>query len=70
MTTKAPGHGTVKVYLGSTLLKQVDLQARVLTKGQVLPIAQFGTAQSGRVRVVVASQGKPVRLEGLGVATR
>jgi Fibronectin type III domain len=70
VATKAPGHGTVKVYLGSTLLKQVDLQARVVARGQVLPIAQFSTAQSGKVRVVVASQGKPVRLEGLGVATR
>lgn len=70
VATKAPGYGTVKVYLGSTLLKQVDLQARVVARGQVLPIAQFGTAQSGRVRVVVASQGKPVRVEGLGVATR
>jgi hypothetical protein len=70
VATKAPGHGTVKVYLGSTLLKQVDLQARVVAKSQVLPIAQFSTAQSGKVRVVVASQGKPVRVEGLGVATR
>ncbi len=70
VATKAPGHGTVKVYLGSTLLKQVDLQARVVARGQVLPIAQFSTAQSGKVRVVVASQGKPVRVEGLGVATR
>jgi hypothetical protein len=70
VATKGPGHGTVKVYLGSTLLKQVDLQARVVAKGQVLPIGQFSTAQSGRVRVVVASQGEPVRVEGLGVATR
>ena len=70
VATKAPGHGTVKVYLGSTLLKQVDLQSRVVARGQVLPLAQFVTPQSGKVRVVVASQGKPVRLEGLGVATR
>ena len=70
VATKAPGHGIVKVYLGSTLLKQVDLQSRVVARSQVLPIAQFSTAQSGKVRVVVASQGKPVRVEGLGVATR
>lgn len=70
VATRAPGHGTVKVYLGTTLLKQVDLQASVVAKSQVLPIAQFSTAQSGKVRVVVASQGKPVRVEGLGVATR
>ena len=70
VATKAPGHGIVKVYLGSTLLKQVDLQSPVVARSQVLPIARFSTAQSGKVRVVVASQGKPVRVEGLGVATR
>jgi hypothetical protein len=70
VATRGPGHGTVKVYLGSTLLKQVDLHSRRLAKRQVLPIARFTTGQSGKVRVVVASQGKPVRVEGLGVATR
>lgn len=70
VATTAPGAGVVKVYLGTTLLRQVDLAAGVTTKGQVLPIARFGTGQSGKVRIVVASADKPVRVEGLGVATR
>lgn len=70
VATTAPGAGVVKVYLGSTLLRQVDLAAGVTTRSKILPIARFGTGQSGKVRVVVASAAKPVRIEGLGVATR
>lgn len=70
VATKGPGQGTVKVYLGTTLLKQVDLNAREVARGRVLPIARSSSGLSGKVRVVVASQGKPVRVEGLGVATQ
>jgi hypothetical protein len=69
VATTGPGHGTVRVYLGSTLLRRVVLGAGTLTKARVLPIARFTAAQTGLVRVVVASSGKPVRVEGLGVAT-
>jgi len=70
VATKGRGHGTVKVYLGSTLLKRVSLDSSTLRTKQVLPIASFTSGQTGRVRIVVASTGKTVRVEGLGVATR
>ena len=70
VATTGPGAGAVKVFLGSTLLKRLDLAAPVVTRGRVLPVARFATGQSGKVRIVVASAGKPVRVEGLGVATR
>ncbi len=70
VTTTGPGHGAVKVYLGSTLLKRLFLDSSALTKRQVLPVARFSTAMTGNVRVVVRSVGKTVRVEGLGVATR
>jgi len=70
VATKGRGHGTVKVYLGSTLLKRVSLDSSTLRTKQVLPIANFTSGQTGRVRIVVASTGKTVRVEGLGVATR
>lgn len=70
VATKGPGHGSVKVYLDSVLLKRVNLGSSALTKTQVLPIATFSSGQSGEVRIVVASSGKTVRVEGLGVATR
>jgi hypothetical protein len=48
----------------------VDLASTTLVRSQVLPVAQFTTGRSGRVRVVVASADKTVRVEGLGVATQ
>ncbi len=70
VATTGPGHGVVKVFLGTTLLKRVDLASTTLVRSQVLPVAQFTTGRSGRVRVVVASADKTVRVEGLGVATQ
>ncbi|MFS3127263.1 hypothetical protein ACLM5J_02550 [Nocardioides sp. Bht2] len=67
---KSRGHGTVKVYAGSRLLKTVKLSAgRTLAK-QVISLGSLGSSWTGKVRVVVASNGKPVKLEGLGVVTR
>lgn len=71
VATTAPGHGTVKVYLGSTLLRRVRLDSDALTRKRIISVARFGnTPRTGRVSVVVASSGKPVRIEGLAVVTR
>ena len=70
VATKNRGYGSVRVYLGTTLLKTVSLNATSLKKKQVIPIASFGSARSGTVKVVVYSANKTVRIEGLGVATR
>ncbi len=70
VATKGPGHGTVKVLLGPTVLKTVSLAATRLSKRQVIAVATFPSARSGTLKVLVATSGKPVRIEGLGVATR
>jgi endonuclease/exonuclease/phosphatase family metal-dependent hydrolase len=70
VATTGPRHGVVKVFLGTTLLKRVDLSSTTLVRSQVFPVAQFATGRSGKVRVVVASADRPVRVEGLGVATQ
>lgn len=69
VATKAPGHGTVKVFLGSTLLKKVSLATSTVKNKQVIPVATFGAAQPGTVKIVVATAGKQVRIDGLGIAT-
>jgi len=70
VATTAPGHGTVKVYIGSTLLRQVSLRSDRLTKKRVISVASFGDApRTGSVTVVVVSADKPVRIEGLALAT-
>lgn len=65
-----PGFGKVTVFLGAKKLRTVNLSASRLRTRQVLPVATFPTAAGGKLRVVVATSGKPVRIEGLGVATR
>lgn len=70
VATKGPGHGKVKVLLGSTVLKTVSLAATRLSKRQVIAVVTFPSGRSGTLKVVVATSGKPVRIEGLGVATR
>ena len=70
VVTKGKGFGVVKVYLGKKLLKKVSLAARTTRKKQVVNVASFSTARKGKVRVVVASSGKKVVVEGLGIASR
>lgn len=63
-------HGYVRVYAGSRLLKTVSLRtSRTVTK-RVIPITSFRTAYTGSIKVVVATSGKPVRLEGIATPTR
>lgn len=70
IATVGRGFGVVQVYLGTKLLKQVSLAANRTAKKKVMPIATFPTATRGTVKVVVASAGKKVVVEGLGIASR
>jgi hypothetical protein len=69
VATKAPGQGKVSIMLGTTVLKQVNLSSTTTKKKQVFE-HEFARAKSGTVKLVVATSGKPVKIEGLGVATR
>jgi hypothetical protein len=70
VATKARGHGKVGVYLGRTLLKTVSLSSTRTRKKQLIPIATFTSGRSGTIKIKVLTSGRPVRIEGLGVATR
>ena len=70
VVTKGKGYGTVKVYLGKTLLKKVSLAAKTTKKKKVVNVASFATATSGKLKVVVTSKNKKVVIEGLGIASR
>jgi hypothetical protein len=70
VVTKGKGYGTVKVYLGKKLLKKVSLAASRTQANKVVPLASFGTAKRGTIRIVVATSGKKVVVDGLGVASR
>lgn len=63
-------HGTVRVYAGSRLLKTVSLRTTRTVSKRVVPVTTFGAAWTGRVRVVVVTSGRTVRLEGIAAPTR
>ena len=69
VATKAPGHGKVKIMLGGTLLREVNLNSTTTRKKQVLE-HEFTSPRSGTIKLVVSTSGKPVRVEGLGVVTQ
>jgi hypothetical protein len=70
VVTKGKRYGVVKVYLGKHLLKKVSLAAKRTKKRKVVNVAGFSTARAGTITVKVVSSGKPVVIEGLGVASR
>lgn len=63
-------HGTVRVYAGSRLLKTLSLRTTRTVSKRVIPVATFGAAWTGKVRVVVVTSGRTVRLEGIAAPTR
>jgi hypothetical protein len=69
VATRAPGFGKVKLMLGSTVLREVNLSSTSTRKKQVFE-HEFAAPVSGKVKLVVSTSGKTVRIEGLGVATR
>lgn len=68
---KGRGFGTVRVLLGNRVLGEVNLHAKRLRQRAVIPVKTFtGKIRSGKLRVVVVSSGRTVRIDGLGVARR
>jgi hypothetical protein len=68
VVTKCPGCGRVAVYLGNKLLRRIRLGAASVKKKQLLDVAAFDAVRAGKLRVVVTSSGKPVKVEGIGVS--
>jgi uncharacterized delta-60 repeat protein len=67
VVTTCPNCGSLDVFLGSKLLKTLDLSAS-LRHRKVMSVAGKAKAQSGDIRLVVHSSGHPVTVEGLGVS--
>lgn len=72
LATLAPGSGKINVYLDKKRLSttRISLVASATQPGQVVFETTFTAPRSGTVRVVIMSSGKPVRIEGIGVADR
>ena len=72
VVAKGRGNGQVEVYLGQRLLTStpVDLSNPTNQHQVLVPVATFRKLQTGFVRVKVVGQGKPVRIEGIGIVNR
>jgi len=57
----------VKVYLGKTLLAKKSLHAAKTHNRMIIPIVSASSVRTGMLRVVQASNGKPVTIDGVGV---
>ena len=68
VATTCSGCGTVKVYLGATLLKTVSLAASSTHHKVVIAIDTSASLRSGTITIKQASGGKPVTIEGLAIA--
>lgn len=68
LVTKCPGCGTIKVYLGNKLLRRIRLASSSVKKKQVIELATFDSVRSGKLRAVVTTSGRPVKIEGIGVS--
>jgi CSLREA domain-containing protein len=68
VASKCPGCGKVVVTHGGDVLKRVGLNADSVQKRRLIPIETFANPQGGTFGVTVKSDGKPVRVEGLGLS--
>jgi hypothetical protein len=67
VVTKCPTCGLVNVYWNSTLIQQVNLAATTTLRKQVISLPPLASVQLGTVKVTVASSGKPVEIDAVGV---
>jgi predicted GH43/DUF377 family glycosyl hydrolase len=68
IATRGTGMGTVTVYIGTTKLKTINLAATSTKRRQVISVANFTKVRKGTIRIVVATSGKPVIIEGLAIS--
>jgi hypothetical protein len=68
VATKCSGCGAVQVYLRGRRLRRIDLDASATRKARLIRVATFTRVRTGKVRIKVVSEGRPVRVEGVGAS--
>jgi hypothetical protein len=67
IVTKCSKCGKVKVYWNGVYRKTVDLRASPTRRKQTVSVLSFSKVSTGTLKLVVATVGKPVPIEGVGV---
>jgi hypothetical protein len=68
IVTKCPKCGVIKVFLGGKVLRRIQLRSPTTKKFRTIELKTFDSAQTGTVKVKVMSDGKLVKVDGLGVS--
>ena len=67
LATACPTCGRIRVFWDGAPVSTVDLRARRLRRSVIVPVASFGSVESGRVLISVTSTAEPVTIDGLVV---
>ena len=70
LATVCKGCGTVEVRLGKRLLKTINLHARATRTRQIRPALVATGIRRGTLTIKVVTQGKAVRIDGIGLSPR
>jgi hypothetical protein len=68
MVMKCRGCGSIKVYWNGSLKRTLSLAAGSTRKKIYMHVVTFGSVQTGTLKIVVNSSGKPVAIDALGVS--
>jgi hypothetical protein len=68
MVEKCPTCGSIKIYWNGVLQHSYSLYAGSVKKKVYLLAASFGSVQTGNLKIVVSSSGKPVIIDALAVS--
>ncbi len=68
VATTCPTCGSVRVYLGSTLLRSISLQSSTTVNRRVITVANFSSVRSGTLTIKVSTSRRMVRIDGLAVS--
>ena len=60
--------GLVKVYVGATYVGQISLYKSGASSRSMVLLPRFTSTKVGRIKIVVASTGKTVRLDGVAIS--
>jgi hypothetical protein len=62
-----PTCGSVDVYVGSTKIKSISLVKAGVSARTLITIPAFTALKTGKVKVIVTSTGKTVKIDGIGM---
>jgi len=68
IATTCPTCGTVKILWKGRVIAKIALTSAVAIKDVLISVAGFNTAETGDLKIAVASAGKPVKIEGVALS--